>query len=103
MVDCTLTPSKGGAKFDREGDNLGPKDYYGWGCSGAWMWHAWNFQRDHGAILEADYPYTSGSTGKESPCQHNTIAPVNDQSKIFGFISHYTKMYSVTQMKNTVE
>jgi len=56
MVDCTLSASAGGQEFRG-------KDYQAWGCEGAWMEYAWDFQKDHGAMLEEDYPYTSGDTG----------------------------------------
>ena len=72
LVDCTLSVSSGGKKFDRQGDNLGPIDYNGWGCNGAWMEYAWRFQRDHGAMLEEDYPYASGRTGTPGKeCKHD--------------------------------
>lgn len=72
MVDCTLSPSAGGEAYEG-------KDYYAWGCQGAWMKYAWEFQKDHGAMLESDYPYTSGNTGTETACAH-------DDSKTVGKI-----------------
>jgi len=41
------------------------------------MEYAWKFQRDHGAILETDYPYESGRTGTPGSCRH-------DQDKVMG-------------------
>ena len=96
MVDCTLRASEGGTPYDREGDSLGPKDYGGKGCSGAWMWEAWEFQKDHGVMLEEDYPYESGRTGQEYTCRH-------DMSKVMGYISHWERMSSVAHMKNVVQ
>lgn len=64
LVDCTLSSSAGG-------NNTWDKDYGAWGCQGAWMEYAWEFQSDHGAMLESDYPYTSGTTGTETACAHD--------------------------------
>lgn len=96
IVDCTLGEKYGGQKFDRPDDDLPAKDYNGRGCSGAWMWYAWEFQKDHGVILEDDYPYVSGRTGNETDCVH-------DMSNVYGYISHWTQMSSVAHMKNVVQ
>lgn len=96
MVDCTLGSRYGGEPFDRPDDDLPPKDYNARGCSGAWMKYAWEFQRDHGVMLEEDYPYVSGRTGNETDCVH-------DMSKVFGYISHWNDLNSVAHMKNVVQ
>ena len=102
MVDCTLTESAGGTPFDREGDDLGPTDYRAYGCNGAWMRSAWLFQKDHGAILEEDYPYTSGDTGTEGACRHNEIVAEGGEEKIVGYIEDWTRIKSVDYMKYVV-
>jgi hypothetical protein len=89
MVDCTLSPSAGGEAYEG-------KDYHAWGCQGAWMEYAWEFQKDHGVMLEADYPYTSGSTGQETSCKH-------DDSKTVGKIASWNQLtQSVDDMKARV-
>jgi len=63
LVDCTLRGSSHNKSLF--GDDYERK--YGlWGCGGGWMATAWRFQKDHGVMLDSDYPYTSGNTGKET-------------------------------------
>lgn len=50
LVDCTLTTNS------QNQQDFG-KDYGNWGCEGGWMSSAWDFQIDHGAMLDSDYPY----------------------------------------------
>ena len=48
------------------------------------MFPAWEFQRDWGMMLDADYPYTSGSTGTETLCAHDGDKIVGDRVTTWG-------------------
>jgi len=75
LVDCTLRQNQ------RNIDMFG-KDYGLWGCGGGWMSIAWDFQKEQGIMMDADYPYTSGNTGTETACAH-------DYNKTVGKVSSY--------------
>ena len=59
------------------------------------MEYAWRFQRDHGAMLEEDYPYKSGRSGVPGKsCLHN-------QSKVIGQIKEWRQIRTdVEEMKD---
>jgi len=78
LVDCTLRDTQ------RNIDLFG-KDYGLWGCGGGWMSIAWDFQREQGIMLDADYPYTSGNTGTETSCAHDT-------TKVIGKVGEYRQI-----------
>lgn len=42
------------------------------GCSGGWPTYSWNYYRDKGAVLEADYPYQ----GVEGTCRDASLKKV---------------------------
>ena len=67
-------------------------NYGNGGCNGGWMDYAWDFQRDHGAMLDADYPYVSGNDGRTRRCKHNS-------SKTVGNVSTYGAVTTIADMK----
>lgn len=50
-VDCTTHTAENLALF---GETYGTA-----GCNGGWMSYYWNFSRDQGSMLNADYEYTA--------------------------------------------
>lgn len=59
LVDCTTDTDQ---NFD-----LFKKTYNLGGCDGGFAWTAWDFSRDWGNGLDADYPYTA----RDSICKHS--------------------------------
>ena len=60
------------------------------------MTWAWDFHRDQGVMLDADYPYFSGNTGGEGDCKH-------DASKTVGKVSHWGQIQnSISEVKAKV-
>jgi len=41
------------------------KWYGSWGCDGGWVESCWDFAKDHGIMLDSDYPYK----GKDKKCK----------------------------------
>jgi len=80
LVDCTYT-------LNPDNEARFGKDYLSYGCDGGWMSWAWDFQKDQGIMLDADYPYTSGNSSVEGSCQH-------DSSKTIGRVESWTQITS---------
>lgn len=61
------------------------------------MANSWNFHKDQGFMVEADYKYESGKSGKEHECRH-------DKSKTKGNVTSYGQIRdSVASMKEKVK
>ena len=43
-----------------------------YGCQGGYMSEVWWYQRDYGAMADADYPYESGVTGEPGACMEDS-------------------------------
>ena len=54
-------------------DCTNQNSYKNWGCRGGWMDRAWWYQRDRGAMTEADYPYV-GTDGASCLTDSTKIA-----------------------------
>jgi C1A family cysteine protease len=92
-VDCTTNTQ---SNYDMFG-----KVYGTYGCQGGWMARYWNFARDNGAMLEADYPYVTfdyqyGDSAKL--CKHddsNIATRAGNSAQITGTIGDaVTKLQS---------
>lgn len=60
------------------------------------MSSAWDFQIDHGVMLDSEYPYVSGNTSTEQNCRH-------DSNNIELYTKEYGQIYgSVDRMKSTL-
>ena len=63
QLDCT--------KDNRENKKRFGSTYNQDGCYGGFETGTWKFYKQHGAMLEDDYPYTSGMTEKVGRCKHD--------------------------------
>jgi len=58
-----------------------------YGCDGGYMSEVWWYQRDYGAMADADYPYVSGTTGEVGACMENAdqyVASVVEWGEVDG-------------------
>ena len=61
--------------------------YYLYGCNGGYMTEVWWYQRDYGAMADADYPYVSGTTGEIGNCTEDSskfVASVSSWDSVDG-------------------
>ena len=94
LIDCTTDTE--------DNKKLFGKHYKTFGCGGGWMAYGWEFQRDHGAMTEKNYPYT----GKAQNCKHddnNVLGKLKEWNQIKTTLGDAKKRLALQPMTVAVD